>query len=86
MSEVSFIRYNCINKILERLITYLMFKFSDGVVNYFYSDSKCTECGICEKICPSNKIFIENNEWFWYDGVKYYLCYGCLNFNPNQSI
>jgi len=56
------------------------------VKNYFYSDSKCTGCGICEKVCPSQKITMEGNKPLWQRNVDCYMCYACLNFCPTEAI
>ncbi|GAH26880.1 unnamed protein product [marine sediment metagenome] len=53
--------------------------------NYFYADSKCTGCGICEKVCLSQKIKMINKKPVWQKNVKCYLCYACLNYCPEQS-
>lgn len=46
-----------INYLLENLVVLCM-TVSEyiGGVNYFCPDSKCTGCGICEKVCLSQKI------------------------------
>lgn len=83
---VSFTRFKWLNFILERLVIFLMNRFATGLKKYFYADSKCTGCGICEKMCLSNKIKMEDNKPVWQQDVKCYLCYGCLNFCPNHAI
>jgi len=83
---ISFTRYKWINYILERVIPFLMFKFSTKIKNYFYSDSTCTGCGICEKMCLSNKISMEDGKPVWQQDIECYLCYGCLNYCPNEAI
>jgi len=52
----------------------------------FYTDSTCTGCGICERVCPSNKIKMNNSKPLWQDNVRCYYCYACFNFCPEQSI
>lgn len=52
----------------------------------FYSDSKCTGCGICEKVCLSNKIKLINNRPQWQKDEKCFSCYACINYCPEQSI
>lgn len=72
--------------LLERLVL-LGMKFAelDGASNYFYSDSKCTGCGTCEKVCPSGKIKMADNKPVWRNNVKCYLCYACINYCPRQA-
>lgn len=50
----------------------------------FYTNSKCTHCGICIKICPLKNISIQNRKVKWNgDCVN---CWGCLNRCPNNAI
>jgi len=52
----------------------------------FYTDSTCTGCGLCENVCPSKKIKMNNGKPLWQDKVRCYYCYACFNFCPEQSI
>ena len=82
---ITFSKFFLLNYALERLVPFMVHHIASKVKNYFYSDSKCTGCGICEKVCPSQKIRMENNRPFWQHNVDCYLCYACLNFCPNQA-
>ena len=55
-----------INYLLEQFIVFCM-TISDylGGVNYFCSDSKCTGCGMCEKVCLSQKITMMDKKPVW---------------------
>lgn len=80
--------YNRIgNYVLEKVVISLL-KLSEftGGVNYFYHDLKCNGCGICEKVCLSQKINIINNRPAWSKEVFCYMCYACINFCPKSSI
>lgn len=52
----------------------------------FYADSTCTGCNLCEKVCLSKKIKMDNGKPLWQKGIKCYYCYACFNFCPEQSI
>ncbi|OOM75907.1 hypothetical protein CLPUN_29440 [Clostridium puniceum] len=52
----------------------------------FYVDSNCSECGICSKICLSNKISIRNNKPYWRDDISCIYCFACINYCPCRSI
>ncbi len=52
----------------------------------FYNDFKCNGCGICEKVCLSNKIKVIEKKPIWQKSIKCYSCFACINFCPNQSI
>ncbi len=59
---------------------------SKSIKNYFYTDSKCTGCGLCEKVCLAKKIKMKNGEPCWQEDILCYMCYACLNFCPAESI
>ncbi len=76
-----------INILLERLILFATFIVEyTNINNYFYVDSKCVGCGICEKVCSSQKIKIVDKKPIWQKQIKCYLCYACLNYCPESSI
>ncbi len=52
----------------------------------FYSDSKCTGCGTCEKVCLSGKVKIVNEEPVWQEDVHCFSCDACLNYCPEQAV
>ena len=70
----------------EGLIPFMVHRVAGKVKNYFYSDSKCTGCGICEKVCPFQKITMEDNKPLWQHNVDCYMGYACLNFCPTKAI
>lgn len=76
-----------INSILEKLAIWGM-TVSEyiGGVNYYYHDSKCNGCGICEKVCLSKKIKMEDKKPVWQKDVFCYMCYACVNFCPHQAV
>lgn len=57
-----------------------------GGVNYFYNDDKCTGCGVCQKVCLSEKISIYDNKPLWDKKVFCYMCFACLNFCPTRAV
>lgn len=57
-----------------------------GGVNYFYADSRCTGCGVCERVCPSRKIRLNGERPVWQRNVLCYMCFACLNFCPARSV
>lgn len=73
--------------LLERLLRLGMaYSEHNATKDYFYSDSKCTGCGICKKVCLSEKIKMIDKKPVWQRDVKCYLCYACLNYCPVYSI
>ncbi|MDQ1275768.1 MAG: hypothetical protein QG610_1343 [Euryarchaeota archaeon] len=73
--------------LLEHLVRLGMaYSEHGGTEDYFYSDSKCMGCGICEKVCLSGKIKMFDKKPTWQRDIKCYLCYACLNYCPVNSI
>jgi ferredoxin len=52
----------------------------------FYTDSKCTGCGLCETVCLAQKIEMVDRKPVWPKGARCFGCFACLNFCPEQSI
>jgi ferredoxin len=52
----------------------------------FYADSKCSGCGVCEKVCLSQKIKVVDQKPVWQKNSKCFFCYTCINYCPMQSI
>lgn len=75
------------NYLMEQLVIFGM-TVSEyiGGVNYFCSDSKCTGCGVCEKVCLSQKIKMMDKKPVWQKKVLCYMCYACVNYCPVQSV
>lgn len=80
-------------------VTKFKFPFIDKFEKLFYNwisgmkteiglcvDKTCTGCGVCEEVCPSYKIKIEDNRPKWKQGVDCYYCFACFNFCPEQAI
>ena len=77
---------NSLNYILEKLIPFSVHHIAPKVKKYFYADSNCIGCGICEKVCLSQKIKIVNDRPIWQKHIDCYYCYTCLNYCPTESI
>jgi ferredoxin/flavodoxin len=52
----------------------------------FYYDEQCTGCGVCEKVCLSEKVQMVDRMPVWQEAVKCHGCFACLNFCPEESI
>lgn len=73
--------------ILYPIISAFMFKvrFPD-MVRSFYADSRCTGCGLCEKVCLSGRIRMKNNQPQWTENIDCINCFACLHFCPAEAI
>jgi ferredoxin len=52
----------------------------------FYADSKCIQCGTCEKVCLSRKVKMIDGKPVWQKNVQCFFCHGCLNYCPQQAV
>lgn len=52
----------------------------------FYTDDRCTGCGICEEVCLSGKIRLLEQKPEWQKKSPCFLCYACINYCPKHSI
>ena len=50
----------------------------------FWADEKCTNCAICEKICPAQNISVVNGKPVWQHHCEQ--CFACLQWCPEESI
>ena len=51
---------------------------------FFNTDSRCTGCGLCARICPTESIRIESGKPVWSGGCVQ--CMRCFNYCPNRAI
>lgn len=51
----------------------------------FYAEESCIGCGLCENICPSQAIKIENGKPVWIK-KQCNICLGCLHRCPKEAI
>ncbi|MFX0024237.1 MAG: EFR1 family ferrodoxin [Candidatus Hermodarchaeota archaeon] len=82
----TFSNFKSLNYILERLVAFTVHHIAPKVKDYFYTDTNCIGCGVCEKACLSKKIKLVNDKPVWQKDIDCYYCYTCLNFCPNQAI
>lgn len=50
----------------------------------FYSDDKCTKCGICSKICPVGNIELVDGRPVWNGSCQQ--CMACIQWCPAEAI
>lgn len=74
-------------RVLDRIITAGL-EVSEwiGGVQYFYRDSGCVGCGVCERVCLSGKVRMEGGVPRWDRGTLCYMCFACLNFCPRKAV
>lgn len=52
----------------------------------FYADNKCNGCGICQKVCPAEKIAMKDGKPEWQNGVPCTFCFACLHYCPAKAV
>lgn len=67
-----------------KLINRIMIKRIKNTGTGFHSDEKCTECGICQKVCPVYNIYMEDGKPRWKDRCEG--CMACIQWCPAESI
>jgi ferredoxin len=75
-----------IEKFLAPLVLNMVAKSPSFLKDYFYTDSNCTGCGICEKSCQTGRISIQNGKPEWNIKIPCYCCHACLAFCPCGAI
>jgi ferredoxin len=55
-----------------------------GMDKAFWLGGKCTSCGICEKVCPSWNITLQNGKPVWHGRCEQ--CLACLHWCPTAAI
>jgi ferredoxin len=50
---------------------------------YYFTDEKCTKCGICVKVCPAGNITVDGKVIF---GSKCEVCLACANLCPQNAL
>ena len=50
----------------------------------FSADNSCTSCGLCERVCPSRNITLENGKPKWLHHCEH--CVACIQWCPAQAI
>jgi len=73
--------------ILYPMITAFMFKarFPD-MARSFYADSRCTGCGLCERVCLAERIRMKNDKPEWIESIDCVYCFACLHYCPVEAI
>lgn len=79
------------NFVLEKILFPLIKLITRGsrygnLEKKYYSDSKCTGCKTCEKVCPSGKITVIDGKPVWQNDIPCTFCFACIHYCPAQAI
>ena len=72
--------------LVPRSLNYKLHRYMYQNRVHFYADSTCNSCGICEKVCLSEKILLVDERPARRPEAKCYACFACINFCPRQAI
>ncbi|HBY20906.1 MAG: hypothetical protein A2Y24_04425 [Clostridiales bacterium GWE2_32_10] len=73
-----------INFIFSGIIYKILAKNIPKMDKQFWSDEKCNECGICQKVCPVNNIEMIDSKPSWKGNCEQ--CFACLQWCPEKAI
>jgi len=61
-------------------------RLSERSYGGFYADDRCTGCGLCQRVCTSQKITLSDNKPVWKKETACYKCTACLNYCPVSAV
>jgi ferredoxin len=72
--------------LIPRSLNYRSHEYMYQDLVRFYADEKCRGCGICAKVCLTEKIELVDGQPRWKKDVKCYACFACINYCPRRAI
>jgi len=82
--EVRLPQKNLIYFLLTPLMKLIFKLFEKIFVDKFRADESCINCGLCEKVCPTENIDLVDGEVLFKDNC--YLCLRCIHQCPAEAI
>lgn len=74
------------NSLIPKAWNYEAHRYMYQDLIQFYSDANCNGCGICERVCLSNKIEMSDERPLWQEAIQCYGCFACINYCPRHAI
>lgn len=75
--------WNIISKLLGKTQNIAYPKMEEKARHSFMTDSDCTQCGLCVKVCPMDNLEIINGKVVQKDNCT--ICYRCVNICPQKA-
>jgi len=72
------------HNILFSLIYKKSLPYVGGMDKSFFTDEKCSSCGICSKICPARNILMTEVRPVWQHRCEQ--CFACIQWCPEEAI
>lgn len=77
-------RSNMLPNYLLNFIYHHSTKLSLNMDKNFWTDEKCNQCGICQKVCPVGNIDMNSGSPYWNGQCEQ--CFACLHWCPQEAI
>lgn len=73
-------------KALFPLVGRAFLPFAGEAVCALHADGGCTGCGLCETICPADKIALQDGRPQWRRDKRCLFCFACVSYCPARAI
>ena len=73
-------RYSIWDRLFYKIYTGAKLNHDEG----FHVDETCTQCGVCQKICPNQNIILEDGSLKFQHRCEH--CVACINCCPQSAI
>jgi len=60
--------------------------YNEGIENYLKVEDSCTQCGICNKVCPVDNIVIDHEKDKITLKDKCFMCFACVHSCPSNAL
>lgn len=85
-SNIVYPKTGFFKRTIYSLVNYFFINFFLKRFKWSYDNVKCNQCGLCEKVCPTNNILLKKQKKELRFSNKCIMCTRCYNFCPTGAI